>query len=218
MSCWVCLFLSCGWLMRSCVSAQGEWRHLTQDLSPHTQDLSPPTEDLSPHTQELSPHTQDLSPHTQDLSPHTQDLCHPPHRICVTSRTRSVSLHTQGLCHLTRMICVTSHTRSASPHTQDVRHNTGRICVTYTQDGNKLRPSLLPPKRECRREMSTVELVECCFTSTETVGLLGTMTATSTFTQLLSSDVNGCISSEVVPVVWVTLSTCYNVARQTGRL
>ena len=28
-------------------------------------------------------------------------------------------------------------------------------------------------------------LVECCFTSTETVGLLGT--ATSTFTQLLSS-------------------------------
>ena len=34
------------------------------------------------------------------------------------------------------------------------------------------------------------DLSECCFTSTETVGLLGTgtQTATSTFTQLLSSD------------------------------
>ena len=31
--------------------------------------------------------------------------------------------------------------------------------------------------------------VHCCFTSTETIGLLGTRTATSTSTQLLSSDI-----------------------------
>ena len=40
--------------------------------------------------------------------------------------------------------------------------------------------------------VSDVKSIQCCFTSTETVGLLGTPrpgTATSTFTQPLSSDV-----------------------------
>ena len=57
-------------------------------------------------------------------------------------------------------------------------------------------------------------VVECCFTSTETVGVL--RTATSTFTQLLSSELKWCISdqcSDVSPgtqcssLKWTELTT-----------
>ena len=133
-SCWVCLFLCCGGLMRSCVSAQGEWRNLTPRICRLTHRIC--------HL--------------------THRICHLTHRICVTSHTGSVWPHTQDLCHSTHRICATSHARFTSPHTQDLRHVTHRMCVTsqagfaspHTQDGNKLRPSLLPPKRvvgKCQR-------------------------------------------------------------------
>ena len=50
--------------------------------------------------------------------------------------------------------------------------------------------SWIPPNP---RNHSGGSLVECCFTSTETVGLLGaeSRTATSTSTQFLSSDSDG---------------------------
>ena len=59
-----------------------------------------------------------------------------------------------------------------------------------------------------------VLVVECCFTSTETVGLLGTGAQDvhqSTFTQLLSSDITQLLSSDITQLL--SCDTGENVSR-----